>query len=353
MENIHKMNDFENTTEQPRPLMREIPPAHPFPVDALGTALGNAARAIQDKIQAPIALCGQSVLAVTTLAVQAHCDIQLPIGQIKPVSNFFLSVAASGERKSACDSEALWAIKKHEAQQRKAYDDKIPSYNNEAAAWAAEQKKILKDKKKDQKAIKQELDKLGEPPLSPLNPMRLCPEPTFEGLCRLLKEGMPSVGIFSAEGGQFIGGHGMSDENKLRTATGLSSVWDGDPIRRVRAGDGILMLPGRRVAAHLMAQPDIAALMLNDPMLMEQGLLSRFLVSAPESTSGTRFWHEPAPTSDGHIRGFSAKLLSILEMPLPLTRGKQNELTPRPLPLSPEARKLRISKANRNVPDQS
>ncbi len=31
----------------------------------------------------------------------------------------------------------------------------------------------------------------------------------------------------------------MSDEAKLRTAAGLSAAWDGEPIRRVRAGDGI------------------------------------------------------------------------------------------------------------------
>ncbi len=74
--------------------------------------------------------------------------------------------------------------------------------------------------------------------------MATCPEPTFEGLCKLLAVGQPSVGVFASEGGQFIGGHGMSDDNKLRTAAGLSSVWDGEPIRRVRAGDGSIILPG-------------------------------------------------------------------------------------------------------------
>jgi hypothetical protein len=32
--------------ETPRPLMRELPPADPFPVDALGKVLAPAARAI-------------------------------------------------------------------------------------------------------------------------------------------------------------------------------------------------------------------------------------------------------------------------------------------------------------------
>src|SRR3954470_1373536 len=76
--------------EPPRPLMRELPPADPFPVDALGDVLALAARAIYDRVQAPLAICGQSVLAAANLATQAHGDVVLPIGggQPKPISNY-------------------------------------------------------------------------------------------------------------------------------------------------------------------------------------------------------------------------------------------------------------------------
>jgi hypothetical protein len=68
----------------------------------------------------------------------------------------------------------------------------------------------------------------------------------------------------------------------LRTATTLSKLWDGNPIDRVRSGDGVIVLPGRRHTVHLMLQPNIAAL-FGDGMLAEQGLLSRVLATAPES----------------------------------------------------------------------
>jgi hypothetical protein len=61
--------------EPPRPLMRELPPADPFPVDALGSVLAPAAGAIHDRVQAPLAICAQGVLAAATLAVQGHADI--------------------------------------------------------------------------------------------------------------------------------------------------------------------------------------------------------------------------------------------------------------------------------------
>ena len=164
-------------------------------------------------------------------------------------------------------------------------------------------------------------------------------DPTFEGLAKLFVVGQPSLGLFSAEGGQFIGGHGMTQEAKLRTAAGISSLWDGEPIKRVRAGDGASILPGRRLSMHLMAQPDVAALLLSDRVLADQGMLSRLLVSSPTSTVGSRPWREPEPESDTAIKRYGARLLAILERPLPLAEGKTNELMPRRLKLSPEARK--------------
>lgn len=102
----------EGDQASPRPLMREIPPADEFPLEALGSLLNAGARAIHDRVQAPMAICGQSVLAAATLAVQGHADVVLPIGQgrAKPTSNFFITIAASGERKTETDCQAGWPI---------------------------------------------------------------------------------------------------------------------------------------------------------------------------------------------------------------------------------------------------
>ena len=78
--NVHRLPP----AEPPRPLMRELPPADPFPVDALGEVLRAAAHAIHDRVQAPLAICGQSVLAAAALAGQGHADVVLPIGPGQP-----------------------------------------------------------------------------------------------------------------------------------------------------------------------------------------------------------------------------------------------------------------------------
>jgi hypothetical protein len=172
--------------EPPRPLIRELPPADPFPVEALGDILGAATRAINDRVQAPSAICGQSTLAVATLAGQGHADVQLPTGQVKPISSFFVTVAETGERKTATDKEALWPIRKREKALREDYDRKLPQYENAKIAWEKARDHAVKKAKGDRTAIKSALDNLGPPPAAPLTPILTCPEPTYEGLCKHL-----------------------------------------------------------------------------------------------------------------------------------------------------------------------
>src|SRR5215469_16017189 len=162
---------------------------------------------------------GQSVLGTATLAVQGHADVELPTGQTRPVSSFLMTIAESGERKSGCDAEALWPIRHREKTLREQHDQDLSNYQNEKGAWECARDNATKGGKGDRAAVKLALDKLGPMPRAPLEPILTCTEPTFEGLCKLFAVGHPSLGTFATEGGHFIGGHGMSDDNKLRTAT--------------------------------------------------------------------------------------------------------------------------------------
>jgi hypothetical protein len=324
--------------EPPRPLTRELPLPDPFPVEALGTVLAPAAHAIHDRVRAPLAICGQSVLAAATLAVQGHANVVLPMGHAKPLSGFFVTVAATGERKSAVDQEALRPVRRREAALNEAYPRELFEYENNRIGWALLRKAAIKDAGNNLAAAMATLIAAGPKPLPPLQPLLTCADPTFEGLCLLLPDSLPSIGIFAAEGGQFVGGYGMADAKK-RTAAGLSAVWDGEPIRRVRTREGVTVLAGRRVAMHMMVQPDVAAIWIGDRFLIEQGFMSRVLVTAPEAASGTRVWKEPSGKSDAATNPYNARLLGILTRPLPLAAGTRNELAPRALPLSRQARR--------------
>jgi hypothetical protein len=90
----------------------------------------------------------------------------------------------------------------------------------------------------------------------------------------------------------------MAPDSKLRTAAGYSELCDGQPIKPVRALDGVSILRGRRLSMHLMVQPEASSLFLSDPVLRDQGLLSRVLVAAPDSIAGTRRYRAPKMRCD-------------------------------------------------------
>lgn len=135
-------------SEPPQALRKEAGPPTEFPVEALGEILGNAAKAIHDKIQAPLAICGQSVLATATLAVQGHADVFLPFGQTRPISNYWLSIAGSGERKTAVDHEANAPLIEYEAELSAQYDIDYEQWKNKRDAWEKQRNAILKGKNK-------------------------------------------------------------------------------------------------------------------------------------------------------------------------------------------------------------
>lgn len=325
------------TPEEPLPLFPELPPAEPFPSDALGPILSPAAKAIARKVQVPEAIAAQSVLAAAALAAQAHADVLLPFGQTRPLSLFFVTVAASGDRKSTADNEALWPVRKRERTMKDIWEEELQHYRVAATAYAAEKRKIEADKKATLISRKADLAALGPEPKPPLHPFLTAPEPTIEGLIKAWINAPAALGIFSAEGGMFVGGHGMNEDNRLKSAAAYSELWDGASIKRIRSLDGVAILQGRRLSMHLMVQHQAAAQFLADPLLRDQGLLSRVLVAAPESIAGTRLYRDPTPEDDAAIRKYGARILSLLEAPWPLREDARNELEPRALPMSAEA----------------
>ena len=131
----------------------------------------------------------------------------------------------------------------------------------------------------------------------------------------------------------------MNNDNALKTAAGLSGLWDGKPISRVRAGDGSSLLVGRRLSLHLMVQPNIAQMMLSNSMLVEQGLLSRCLSVYPKSTAGTRKYKTVDLTTSQAMKDYHDKISEILHTPHN-TGNTINELQPNQVELDTEAKQI-------------
>lgn len=315
---------------QPQPLVRDIPAGQPFPVHALG-ALREAVEAVQRHRQAPIALPAQSALAVASLAVQGHANVQTLGGGLAPLSLYCLTVAASGERKSSCDGDLMEAFRKFEAEQEDGYRAARKDWLNDLDIWKRQREGVL-GKIKQGKASRAELTAIGPEPAPPVKTDRLVSEPTYEGLTRLFAEGQPSLGLFSDEGGQFLGGYAMSQDNRQKTLAAMNDAWQGNPIKRTRQGDGSYSLRGRRLAIHLMVQPIVAHGFLSDPLAGDTGFLPRCLICEPPSTIGTRLYS--AGTLDrAPLDAFAERLGDILHTGMAMN-PETRELHPRSLWLS-------------------
>ncbi|WP_262880232.1 YfjI family protein [Pseudomonas paralcaligenes] len=300
---------------EPIPLLIEKEEDKPYPVDALGELLGGAVAAIASAVQVPDALAAQSILTAAAMASQPHANV-LRAGQRIPLSLFGLTVAESGDRKSSADRLALHAHREHQQILKRRQKVAEKEFRNLRDAYQKAHSIVL-DRTKHEKpeVVATELTKLNEP-TEPKLPIILVEEPTIEGLQKSLLRGHSSQGFFSDEGGLFFGGHATKSENILKSFAGLSKLWDGAPITRTRAADGeSATRSGCRLSAHLMIQPIVAQDILNNPILLGQGLLARFLISWPQSLAGTRLYQDIDATSDHRLINFWKRMSSLLETP--------------------------------------
>lgn len=327
----------------PEPLRRPPVAPPPYPADALGGCLGTAAARLHAVLQCPLALCGQSLLAAASLAAQAHADVLID-GRRELLSLWHLTVAESGERKSAADQ---WALRAHRDRERDAadrYRQDLADHEIAAAAHRAATRKA--ERKTDAAAIRAALEAIGAPPEPPLSSVLLLGEPTLEGLQKLYQHGRPSLGLFNDDAGDFIGGHAMNRDNRTKSAAGFSRLWDSGEFSRVRSGDGAMKFYGRRLALHLMLQPVVAESVLSDDILTGQGFLARCLLSWPESTIGTRQYVQADLSGDPALLAYWQCMRLLLSMPQPLRPGTRNELEPRTLRLDAAAKRRWIEVAN-------
>jgi hypothetical protein len=330
-----KMNEAVYTPEGPQPLIRETPPPEPFPVTALG-ALQEVAEAVAGETLAPVAMAAGSALAVASLAVQGHADV-VTLGGARPLSLYVLTIAKSGERKSTADRLLMRGLREVEEIGAAQFQKDQAAFVLASEMYQAMKKAALAAMG-GKKSIGAEADlrALGDAPSAPISPFRTMAEPTAEALYKALQAGQPAQGLFSDEGGAFMGGFSMSADHRQKTMALLNSAWDGSALDRLRVGDGASRIYGRRLALHLMVQPSIAHGFIGAPLTGEIGFLPRCLICEPASTIGGRFSYlvKPNPAA---LEAFASRLKQVLAEPTPLAEDGRS-LKPRLLKLSPQAR---------------
>ncbi|PWY38293.1 YfjI family protein [Pseudomonas sp. RW409] len=309
----------------PRPLIESNPVAQPYPVQALGGILGPAVERMAEVIGVPQALAAQSVLAASALATQGHAGLQLD-GRNYPLSLYLITVAASGDRKTAADRFALLPARQWEREQWQRYREQLARYR----VAQRQAQRINPGDPNPTNGVPLEAE--------PSAPRLITTDPTIEALIKGLCHDLPSMGLFCDEGGQFLGSSTMSRDNRLKAVTTLSSLWDGSPLDRARSMVGeSLRAYDRRLSLHLMLQPYLAMQLLSDPLLQGQGILGRCLMTWPTSLAGQRSYQAVDLSKDAVLKRYHHRLSALFYQPWSLSADGALQLSK--LSLSPLARR--------------
>lgn len=250
----------------------------PYPIDALPPLAREAAIAIADYVQAPIAMTVQCIIGAMSHIAQPN--VNAPIGRNdseegEPCSLYLVTEGQSGSRKSTSRNMAEKTIIKHERKQYELYHHEFELWKSRCAGL----------NKRDRDAYCVE-----NPP--PQDPSTLFSDITFESIASLYVDRVVgNASIASDEAGQFFGGYTMQGKTRSQAISGYAKLFDNGFVDRTRSKSN-LNGSGRaydvRLTINLQGQHEVLVDALTDPMLCGQGFLPRFILTVPENLAGTR-----------------------------------------------------------------
>ena len=275
-----------------------------YPIDSLPSLIRDAAQAIAEHVQAPVAMTAQSVIGAITHIAQAQVNApnEFDING-EPCSLFLLTEGQSGSRKSSTRSLSDKALAEYDRK-------KFEQFNDSLGHWKA---LIANIDKKEREAYCH-----SNPP--PHDPITRFTDITLESLAGRYIDGIVvNASIASDEAGQFFSGHTMKSDTRNSALGTYTKLFDDGSIERTRSKAN-LNGSGRaydvRLTINLQGQREVLVSTLKDSVMRGQGFLPRFILAIPENLAGTRFKDVTQQSldanSDLRLLGFWARCTELL-----------------------------------------
>ncbi len=251
-------------------------------------------------------------MSIASLCVQDIANVETLSGSYCPLSLYLLTLGKSGERKSSCDKLLMKSIMDLQHELSKETSKQIEAFKRAKEVWKNKHDTIVKNSSKNNSTEK-ELEKLGAEPSEPIEHLITISDPTTEGIFDLFEKGRPSIGLMTDEGGKILGGYGINKDNRMKSISIYSSFWDGTPANQARRTSKTKTLYGKRLAMHILVQPEIAEDLFCDGLSQYQGFLPRMLITYPESKIGTRLYKKAKPESHDIISEITKSIVTHLQ----------------------------------------
>jgi hypothetical protein len=276
-----------------------------FPILSTPPILQDAINEVVNATKFSPALVASSILAAIAAACQNSTDVQLPLGQIIPISLYLLLIADSGEGKTTTDQLVGKSIRIFDEKEKVRFEleeQKLKSYKK---VWDIELKAIEKtiqkiitkristDNAQELEELNVEIEKLEQKlqdhhinePKMPKRYKLIHNDITPAKIARALHENIASMFLSSDEGSSFLKGQVTNDLGFLNQA------WDGSSFSVERIGSPSFEVKNARMSMFIgiQSKPFFDYLQGRGKHAREIGFFAHFLVCYPESTMGTRF----------------------------------------------------------------
>nr|WP_298410497.1 YfjI family protein [uncultured Halomonas sp.] len=232
-----------------------------------------------------------AALSAMSVACQGVVDVAYPNGHVVPTSLYTLTIAETGERKTALESLFFQPIRDFQAAKKIESKYKLEVYQRQLKNWQSAEKILAKqwikafENEKSTEEIEQRQTELDEKKPKPLRVYQLLYENvTPISLAYSLHENIPMGCLLSSEAGSILEGKAMEGLPML------NAIWSGSPLDVTRRTSTSFTLDEPRLTMALMAQPKVIERFLEKrgEKAMDNGFLSRLLVIKPTSMIGIR-----------------------------------------------------------------
>lgn len=280
-----------------------------FPLKAFPASLQTPIEKIAYYQQVPLSMAGFAVLSAVAHIGQGFMDASY-IGQgSMPASLFLLIQAESGTGKSQTIKLANHAIKQHIQNQIEQYKKDLQEYKEQTAN---------KNKK--------ERDEYLNHHHKPIDPDNVFSSGTVQGVMTGFVDGSYTNASYTAdEASAFFNGSSLKSETAKASVGEICSIYSDGKAERRLAGNADKPKTAYhcRLSMYLAGQPAVLKEVLENPELIEQGLLPRFLISIPQALGANRQLVTQNPYDDKDLQQYWQNLTHFLEMPTPKPKERQ------------------------------
>jgi len=337
--------------EQQVPTRLTALPGGEWPTHVLVPWARRYIEATAASVDVPTALVAQAVLGLFAAALSGKF-------QVKPMSNkrwteelnlYLLTVAATGERKSAVLSPIVNLLKQEE-RARKAENQepqleaavKTTSLQARQSALKSAMKRAMDDAEERERLEKEllqvEVDLADLARNAPADHRILVQNVTSEALVEKMSQRRGRSAMFSAEGGMLEsianGRYNVSETDIDVYLNGYSC----EVVQVDRKTSGSIEVEKGRLTINLMVQPGVVATIGKNRRLKDRGFLARFLYAAPATRVGKRFESNNPGDDVPAIEAFERNARGLLRIPDPL--DEHGRLDPVTLRFDAEAEEL-------------